>query len=77
METKLKSGDQMEIITSKIKRPHQDWEKFVVTHKAKSEIHKWFNNERRIKIDQGKEIWEKKLKKNKFSLSEDELSKFL
>ena len=75
LETKLKSGDQVEIITSKIKRPHQDWEKFVVTHKAKSEIHKWFNNERRIKIDQGKEIWEKKLKKNKFSLSEDELSK--
>lgn len=75
LETKLKSGDQVEIITSKLKRPHQDWEKFVVTHKAKSEIHKWFNNERRIKIEQGREIWEKKLKKNKYSLSEDELLK--
>jgi guanosine-3',5'-bis(diphosphate) 3'-pyrophosphohydrolase len=75
LETKLKSGDQIEIITSKIKRPHQDWEKFVATHKAKSEIHKWFNNERRLKIEHGREIWEKKLKKNKFSLSEDELAK--
>ncbi len=75
LDTKLRSGDQIEIITSKIKRPHTDWEKFVVTHKAKSEIHKYFNNERRKKLEQGKEIWEKKLKKNKFSLSEDELVK--
>ncbi|MGH2574451.1 MAG: TGS domain-containing protein, partial [Ignavibacteria bacterium] len=77
LDTKLKSGDQVEIITSKIKRPNQDWEKFVVTHKAKSEIHKWLNNERRKKIEEGKEIWEKKLKKNKHSLFEDELIKLL
>jgi GTP pyrophosphokinase len=75
LDTKIKSGDQIEIITSKIIRPRADWEKFVITHKAKSEIHKYFNNERRIKIEQGKELWEKKLKKNKFSLSEDELIK--
>jgi guanosine-3',5'-bis(diphosphate) 3'-pyrophosphohydrolase len=75
LDTKLKSGDQVEIITSKIKHPRTDWEFFVVTHKAKSEIHKWFNNERRKKIEHGKELWEKKLKKNKFSLSEDELVK--
>jgi RelA/SpoT family (p)ppGpp synthetase len=77
LDYKLKSGNQVEIITSKIKKPHTDWEKFVVTHKAKSEIHKWFNNERRRKIDEGKEKWEKKLKKSKFSLYEDELSKIL
>lgn len=77
LDSRLKSGDQIEIITSKIKKPHQDWEKFVVTHKAKSDIHKFFNNERRIKIDQGRELWEKKLKKAKFSLSEDELSKLI
>jgi RelA/SpoT family (p)ppGpp synthetase len=77
LNTKLNSGDQVEIITSKVKRPNKEWVTFVVTHKAKSEIHKWLNNERRLKIDQGKEIWEKKLKKNKHSLSEDELSKLL
>ena len=75
LDTKLKSGDQVEIITSKVKRPNKDWVAFVVTHKAKSEIHKWLNNERRLKIEQGKEIWEKKLKKNKHALSEDELMK--
>jgi (p)ppGpp synthase/HD superfamily hydrolase len=77
LDSKLKSGDQVEIITSKIKKPHTDWEKFVVTHKAKSEIHKFFNNERRVKIEQGRELWEKKLKKMKFSLPEDELLKLM
>jgi guanosine-3',5'-bis(diphosphate) 3'-pyrophosphohydrolase len=77
LDTILKSGDQIEIITSKIKRPNQDWEKFAVTHKAKSEIHKWLNNERRLKLEQGKEIWEKKLKKNKHILPEEELIKLL
>lgn len=77
LDQKLKSGDQVEIITSKIKRPNLDWEKFVVTHKAKSDIHKWMNNERRLKLEEGKEKWEKKLKKHKFSLAEDELIKLL
>jgi RelA/SpoT family (p)ppGpp synthetase len=77
LDTKLKSGDQVEIITSKIKKPHQDWEKFVVTHKAKSDIHKFFNNEKRIKIEQGRELWQKKLKKMKFTLSEDDLIKLI
>ncbi|CAG1769761.1 partial GTP pyrophosphokinase, partial [uncultured bacterium] len=77
LDSKLKSGDQIEVITSKIKKPHQDWEKFVVTHKAKSEIHKYFNNERRLKIEEGREMWNKKLKKMKLSLSEDEMIKLL
>ena len=77
LDSKLKSGDQVEIITSKIKKPHQDWEKFVVTQKAKSDIHKYFNIERRKKIEAGREIWEKKLKKTKLSLPEDDLFKLL
>ncbi len=77
LDSKLKSGDQVEVITSKIKKPHQDWEKFVVTHKAKSDIHKYFNNERRLKIEEGREMWNKKLKKMKLSLNEDEMIKLL
>ena len=77
LDSKLKSGDQIEVITSKIKKPHPDWEKFAVTHKAKSDIHKYFNNERRILMDQGREQWNKKLKKMKLSLSEDELTKLI
>ncbi|MCX7877797.1 MAG: bifunctional (p)ppGpp synthetase/guanosine-3',5'-bis(diphosphate) 3'-pyrophosphohydrolase [Ignavibacteria bacterium] len=77
LDTKLRSGDQVEIITSKIKKPHRDWEKFVVTHKAKSDINKFFNSERRAKIEQGREIWEKKARKNKFFISEDELIRLI
>jgi GTP diphosphokinase / guanosine-3',5'-bis(diphosphate) 3'-diphosphatase len=77
LDTKLKSGDQVEIITSKIKKPHKDWEKFVITSKAKSDIHKFFNIDRRNKIETGREIWEKKLKKNKFSMSEDDMLKLM
>ncbi len=77
LDTKLRSGDQIEIITAKHERPNIDWEKFAVSHKAKSEVHKWYNNERRKKMELGKEIWEKKLKKHKFSLSEDELVKLI
>ncbi len=77
LDIKLKSGDQIEVITSKIKRPNQDWEKFAATHKAKSDIHKWFNYERRQKIEKGRELWEKKLKKMKFALSEDDMIKLI
>jgi guanosine-3',5'-bis(diphosphate) 3'-pyrophosphohydrolase len=77
LDTKLKSGDQVEILTSKVRRPNKDWEKFVITHKAKSEIHKWLNNERREQVEHGKELWEKKLKKSKHTLTEDELIKLL
>jgi RelA/SpoT family (p)ppGpp synthetase len=44
---KLKSGDQVEIITSKKQTPNPDWMKFVVTHKARSRIRHWINEKRR------------------------------
>jgi guanosine-3',5'-bis(diphosphate) 3'-pyrophosphohydrolase len=77
LDTRLKSGDQVEIITSKINKPHKDWEKFVVTQKAKADIHKFFNAQKRQKTEQGREIWFKKLKKMKFTMSEDELSRLI
>jgi len=73
----LKSGDQVEILTSKKQTPSPDWEKFVVTHKAKSRIRKWVKEEQRKSIDEGREIWEKRTKKLKLSINEDELTEFL
>ena len=35
---KLTSGDQVDIITSKHQMPNRDWEKFVISHKAKTQI---------------------------------------
>ena len=77
LDTQLRSGDQVEIITSKNQTPNPDWEKFVVTHKAKSRIRKWIKEEQRKAIEGGKEIWEKRVRKAKLAINEDDLSRFL
>ena len=38
LNTKLKNGDMVEIITSKSKMPNYGWQKFVVTSKARNQI---------------------------------------
>ena len=75
LDTKLSSGDQVEIITSKNQQPNKNWLKFVMTHKAKSNIRRWINSEEQKIVDAGKEIWNKKIKKLKLSFSPDEISK--
>lgn len=77
LDTPLKSGDQIEILTSKNQKPKLDWEKFVVTHKAKSDIRKYFNTERRKLIQAGKDIWERKIRKHKIHLSDENFSKII
>lgn len=75
LDTKLSSGDQVEIITSKNQQPNKNWLKFVKTHKAKANIRRWINTEEQKIIDAGREIWNKKIKKLKLSFSSNEISK--
>jgi RelA/SpoT family (p)ppGpp synthetase len=77
LDHKLSSGDQVEIITSKNQTPNKDWEQFVVTPKARSHIKKWFKDEQRKQITEGRAIWEKRLKKHKLHLNEDVLIKHI
>lgn len=77
LNTILRSGDQLEIITSKKQTPNPDWEQFVVTHKAKTQIRKWIREETRKRAEAGREIWQKKLKRRKFHFNDDELTKFI
>ncbi|MDE3058874.1 MAG: bifunctional (p)ppGpp synthetase/guanosine-3',5'-bis(diphosphate) 3'-pyrophosphohydrolase [Bacteroidota bacterium] len=77
LNTILRSGDQVEIITSKKQTPNADWEKIVVTHKAKQHIRRWIKEELRKHVEEGKEVWEKKLKKARLHVNEDDLVKFL
>jgi RelA/SpoT family (p)ppGpp synthetase len=77
LDTALRSGDQVEIITSKKQTPNPDWEKFVVTHKAKSRIRRWIREEERTSIAEGKELWEKRVRKAKLAINDDDLMKFL
>jgi RelA/SpoT family (p)ppGpp synthetase len=77
LDAQLRSGDQVEIITSKNQTPSPDWEKMCVTHKAKSHIRRWVREDQRKAIEEGRELWEKRVKKAKLSINEDDLSKFL
>ena len=73
---KLKSGDQVEIITSKKQTPRPDWIKFVVTHKARSRIRHWINEERRHTTGIGQDIWRRKMKRLRIQLSDRELQRY-
>ena len=66
LNTKLKNGDSIEIITSESKNPSYAWLKFVQTIKAKTNIKKWVNKEQNNQsISLGKEILEKTLRRLK------------
>ncbi len=77
LDTQLRSGDQVEILTSKNQTPNPDWEKFVVTHKAKAHIRRWIKDEQRKAIDEGKELWERRLKRAKVSINDDDLQRYV
>ena len=58
----LKNGDQLQIFTSKNQKPSEDWDKMVVTGKAKAKIRSAMKEEKRKKGEIGKEALERKLK---------------
>jgi len=67
----LKSGDQVDIITSKKQKAKEDWLNFVVTGKAKSKIKALLKEEKRTVAKEGETIFLRKLKSYKIQLSED------
>ena len=77
LNTKLISGDQVDIITSKNQKPNKNWLQFVQTHKAKTNIRKYLNQEEERTILSGKDIWEKKLKKMKKVFQQEEFDKMV
>ena len=66
----LKSGDQVEIITSDNVKPNVNWLDFVETSKAKSKIKSSLNDEKRRIAQDGKEILERKLKQFKIKIDD-------
>jgi GTP pyrophosphokinase len=68
LNTVLKNGDRIEILTSSTQKPSYSWLKFVVTSKARTQVNRYLKSIRRnecIKI--GKEILQKFLRRNKSS----------
>lgn len=70
----LKSGDQVEIITSSKQKPSEDWLSFVTTAKAKSRIKYYLKEEKRKIGDDGKAILQRKLDNLKVPLSPHNLN---
>ena len=58
----LINGDQLEIITSPKQKPNEEWLRFVVTARAKQKIKSSLNEERRLIVEDGKEILLRKFK---------------
>jgi len=73
LSTKLKSGDQVEIITNPNRTPSHDWLKLVKTSGARSKIRRWLKQagfEQSLTL--GREIVERKLKSLRVSMPGDE-----
>ena len=76
---KLRSGDQIEIITSAKQKPNQEWLNFVVTSKAKTKIKDTLKEEKRTIADEGKYILQRKLEGMNAAMSQsnmEELASF-
>src|SRR5687767_12979291 len=58
---KLRSGDQVEIITSGKQKPNEDWLNLVITAKAKAKIKDALKDEKRRIADEGKYTVQRKL----------------
>jgi len=74
---RLSSSDQVEIITSDKSKPKGDWLKYVTTAKAKSSITNTLKSETSNRIELGKQILEKELKKHSIQPSARVLRKLL
>lgn len=74
---KLRSGDQIEIISSNKQKPKEDWLKFVVTARAKSKIKSALKEDKRRISDDGKEILERKLKQMKMDFNQQNIHKMV
>ena len=73
---KLKTGDVVEIQTSKNQRPNQDWLGWVVTSKARSKVKQALALQEQTRAVDGKELLERRLKNWKLELPDDMLTEF-
>ena len=72
LDTKLKTGNQVEILTSQGSiGPSRDWLKIVASSQAKAKIRKFFKDkDKDFNVDKGKEQIEREIKKQGFLVSD-------
>lgn len=72
LDTKLKVGDQVEILTSSSSQgPSRDWLKIAISSQAKSKIRRFFKErDKNFNLEKGKELIEREIKKQGFLVSD-------
>ena len=74
LRTVLQNGDQVEVLTSKAQHPSTEWERFVVTGKAKAAIRRYVRAHKRDQfIALGQDILERQFKSENLEFSEKSL----
>ena len=71
---KLKSGDQVEVITSSKQKPRQEWLNYAITSKARHGIKKALNEETRKLASNGKEILERRYRNMRVNFNSENIT---
>jgi GTP pyrophosphokinase len=74
---RLRSGDQIEIITSEKSFPNPSWLDYVITSRARSRIRSFLREDKKEIAQQGKEILRRKLKQLKIGFNDKTIDKLL
>ena len=77
IKEKLKTGDVVEIMTSRNQRPNRDWLGWVVTSKARSKIKQELDADERRSAAEGREILERRIKNWKLEFSDELQTEFM
>jgi GTP diphosphokinase / guanosine-3',5'-bis(diphosphate) 3'-diphosphatase len=73
----VKSGDQVEIITSSKQKPSEDWLNFLITAKAKTCIKNYFKEERKKVSEKGKQVLQQHFEELRFPMTSANINELL
>lgn len=76
LKHQLKSGDKVEILTSRIGKPKEEWLEFVITPRAKAKIKEFIREERKAMAIQGKKTLEELFKQIKMEFIKSNIIRF-
>ena len=77
LNTELKSGDQVEVITSVNQKPTSSWLDYVTTSRAKNKIRNVLNENTKKVAEDGKEVLARKLRHLKITLNEQVINEMV
>lgn len=73
----LKSGDQVDILTSESAKPNPNWLDYATTARARSKIKTALKESTKLVAEEGKEILRRKLKQLKITLNENSVNEMV